>query len=138
EEAYTAYKEAIGASLSTARPVVSRINRGLMIESSQRAALADDRFRVHVQQGDWARDSREWSAAEREYSAALALYPYQRTYWTQLGHVTREEGKSAAAECAYRTAIALGAPVDEVDEFLQIVLAQQHGSTADHPIHRFR
>src|SRR5690606_26462649 len=92
EEAYTAYKEAIGASSGTARPLVSRINRGLMIESSQRAALADDRFRVHVQQGDWARDSREWGAAQREYAAALALYPYQRTFWTQLGHVTREDG----------------------------------------------
>jgi ABC-type polysaccharide/polyol phosphate transport system ATPase subunit len=138
DEAYTAYKEAIGASLSTARPVVSRINRGLMIESSQRAALADDRFRVHVQQGDWARDSREWSAAEREYTAALALYPYQRTFWTQLGHVTREQGKSTPAEVAYRTAVALGAPADEVDEFLHSVLAQQHDKPADHPIHRFR
>jgi hypothetical protein len=118
--------------------VVSRINRGLMIESSQRAALADDRFRVHVQQGDWARDSREWSAAEREYTAALALYPYQRTFWTQLGHVTREQGKSTPAEVAYRTAVALGAPADEVDEFLHSVLAQQHDKPADHPIHRFR
>jgi len=138
EEAYTAYKEAIGASSGTARPLVSRINRGLMIESSQRAALADDRFRVHVQQGDWARDSREWGAAQREYAAALALYPYQRTFWTQLGHVTREDGKYATAECAYRTAVALGAPSDEVDEFLHAVLVQQHDRPADHPIHRFR
>lgn len=138
EAAYTAYKEVIGASLSTAKPVVSHVNRAMMIESSQRAALADDRFRIHVQQGDWARDSKDWAKAEQEYAAALALYPYQRTYWTQHGHVTKEQGKFARAEISYRTAAALGVPEDEVEEFVHFVAARQHEENAGRGVHGFR
>lgn len=138
EAAYTSYKEVIGASLSTAKPVVSHVNRSMMIESSQRAALADDRFRIHVQQGDWARDSKDWATAEEEYAAALALYPYQRTYWTQHGHVTKEQGKFARAEISYRTAAALGVPKDEVEEFIHFVAARQPGGNTAHSVHAFR
>src|SRR5690606_878978 len=138
DAAYTAYKEVIGASLSTAKPVVSHVSRAMMIESSQRAALADDRFRIHVQQGDWARDSKDWATAEQEYAAALALYPYQRTYWTQHGHVTKEQGKFARAEISYRTAAALGVPEDEVEEFIRFVASRQHEEDAAHRVHGFR
>lgn len=138
EAAYTAYKEVIGASLSTAKPVVSHVNRALMIESSQRAALADERFRIHVQQGDWARDSKDWASAEREYATALALYPYQRSYWTQHGHVTKEQGKFARAEISYRTAAALGVPEDEVADFIHFVAARQHDGDPAHGVHGFR
>lgn len=138
EAAYTAYKEVIGASLSTAKPAVSRINRAMMMESSQRAALADDRFRIHVQQGDWARDSKNWAAAEQEYAAALKLYPYQRTYWTQHGHVTKEQGKFTQAEISYRTAAALGVPEDEVEEFVLDVAGRQHEKDIPRPVRGFR
>jgi ABC-type polysaccharide/polyol phosphate transport system ATPase subunit len=138
EDAYTVYKEVIGASLSTAKPVVSHVNRAMMIESSQRAALADDRFRIHVQQGDWARDSRDWASAEQEYAAALALYPYQRSYWTQHGHVTKEQGKFARAEISYRTAAALGVPEDEVEEHVHFVAARHEGGDGARAIHGFR
>ncbi len=138
EDAYTVYKEVIGASLGTAKPVVSHVNRAMMIESSQRAALADDRFRIHVQQGDWARDSRDWASAEREYAAALALYPYQRSYWTQHGHVTKEQGEFGRAEISYRTAAALGVPEDEVADFIQFVAARQDEGDAAPAVRGFR
>lgn len=138
EAAYAVYKEVIGASLTTAKPVVSRVNRAMMIESSQRAALADERFRIHVQQGDWARDSKDWKTAEQEYAAALALYPYQRSYWTQHGHVTKEQGEFARAEISYRTAVALGVPEDEVEEFIRFVVARQHDGAAADQLHGFR
>lgn len=138
EDAYGVYKEVIGASLSTVKPVVSHVNRAIMIESSQRAALADERFRIHVQQGDWARDSRDWASAEREYAAALELYPYQRSYWVQHGHVTKEQGQFARAEISYRTAAALGVPEDEVADFIHFVAARQDEDHPELAVHGFR
>lgn len=138
EDAYVAYKEVIGASLSTAKPVVSHVNRAMMIESSQRAALADERFRIHVQQGDWARDTKDWASAEQEYAAALRLYPYQRSYWTQHGHVTKEQGQFAKAEISYRTAVALGVAEDEVAEFIQFVAARHSDGAHTHGVRGFR
>jgi len=138
DTAYADYKEVIGASLSTAKPSVSHVNRAMMIESSHRSALADDRFRIHVQQGDWARDSKDWATAEQEYAAALSLYPYQRTYWIQHGHVTKEQGKFVRAEVSYRTAAALGVPEDEIEEHVRFVFAQQHGPDARCAVRGFR
>lgn len=138
DTAYSDYKEVIGASLSNAKPSVSHVNRAMMIESAHRSALADDRFRIHVQQGDWARDSKNWATAEQEYAAALSLYPYQRTYWIQHGHVTKEQGKFARAEISYRTAAALGVPEDEVEEHARFVFAQQHGEDGWYGVRGFR
>ncbi|WP_338425945.1 ABC transporter ATP-binding protein [Sphingopyxis kveilinensis] len=138
DAAYTSYKEVIGATLGAAKPVVSHVNRALMIESSQRAALADERFRIHVQQGDWARDSKDWARAEQEYGAALSLYPYQRSYWVQHGHVTKEQGAFARAEISYRTAAAFGVPEDEVAEFIHFVAARQNDDEPARDIHGLR
>lgn len=128
EEGYAAYKQLIGADVP-ARPVaVNRANRARMIESSQSAALTDERFRALVQQGDWARDRRDWAQAASDYGAALALYPYQRSYWAQLGHVEKEQGHMRRAEIAYRTAVALGEPLADVEPHAAFVIGRQEGA----------
>jgi ABC-type polysaccharide/polyol phosphate transport system ATPase subunit len=125
ELAYSTYKELIDAD-TRARPVpVNFTNRAWTIDSTQRAALTDERFRALVQQGDWARDQREWSRAGEEYKNALAMYPFQRSYWTQLGHMEKEMGEFAKAEIAYRTAVALGEPLADVEQHAQFVIERQ-------------
>lgn len=128
EDGYSAYKQLIGADVP-ARPVaVNRANRARMIESSQSAALTDERFRALVQQGDWARDRRDWAQAAADYAAALTLYPYQRSYWAQLGHMEKEQGHMPRAEIAYRTAVALGEPLADVEPHAAFVIARQGGA----------
>lgn len=127
ELAYETYKELIGAETHSAPVAVDYANRALMIASSQHAALTDERFRALVQQGDWARDEREWARAAGDYGKALALYPYQRSYWTQLGHMEKEQGRFVEAEIAYRTAVALGEPLADVQEHADFVIARQGG-----------
>lgn len=99
--------------------------RGTMIETSQHRALQDQRFRALVMEGDWHRDARDWEKAERRYAAGLALYPYQRSYWVQHGHVCKENGLFERAEISYRTACAFGEPVQDVEDHLVFVMEQQ-------------
>lgn len=127
ELAYESYKELIGANTQAQPQPVSFTNRTRMIESSQHAALSDERFRALTQQGDWARDQQQWERAGDFYAAALALYPYQRSYWAQLGHMHKEQGQFAESEVAYRTAVALGEPLADIRDFIDYVVKQQDG-----------
>lgn len=116
-----------GAATSVAgrTSLQSRTSRQDLLESSQGAALGDARFREHVERGDRARDLRNWSEAEAAYAAALDLYPYERSYWTQLGHMAKEQEQFVRAENAYRTACALGASPQDVDPHLRFVMVRQ-------------
>lgn len=117
----------VGAVTSAARrtPPLSKTSRQDLLESSQRTALDDPRFREHVERGDRARDLRNWLEAEAAYAAALDLYPYERSYWAQLGHMAKEQEHFVRAEIAYRTACALGAVPQDVDPHLRFVMARQ-------------
>jgi len=115
-------------------PALSRASRHDLLETSQGAALADPRFREHIDRGDRARDLRNWAEAEASYASALDLYPYERSYWTQRGHMAKEQERFVAAEIAYRTACALGAPPQDVDGHLRFVLARQGLEEHRYPI----
>lgn len=132
--AYDEFREQIGL---VARPVVDHgttTNRGALIEVSQHRAHHDDRFRMLVQEGDWQRDARAWTEAERRYAEALAMYPYQRSYWVQHAHVAKENGHFARAEASYRTACALGEPLGDVYEHLAFVMMRQDVAPDDWPV----
>ena len=111
-----------------------RIDRASTRDALLRVANGDERFRVHVNRGDWARDAGEWTTAEREYAAALRLHPYACTYWSQHGHSLRAQSKFRAAEISYRNACALGQPVTEVWPFLVDVMAHQAVREDDFPV----
>lgn len=96
------------------------------IDSLRRVAHEDEHFMALVRQADAARDRHDWEAAEAGYAAALTLHPYERSYWVQLGHVTREQGRLVRAEIAYRTACAFGEPVRVLAPFIAAV--EQPGS----------
>jgi tetratricopeptide (TPR) repeat protein len=117
---------------------LSRTSRQDLLESSQRAALGDARFREHVERGDRARDLRNWFEAEAAYAAALDLYPYERSYWTQLGHMAKEQESFVRAENAYRTACALGAAPQDVDPHLRFVMARQGLEEHRYPILHYK
>lgn len=132
--AYDAFREHIGL---IARPTVDHAtttNRGALIEVSQHRAHQDDRFRMLVQEGDWQRDARNWTEAERHYAEALTMYPYQRSYWVQHAHVAKENGHFVRAEASYRTACALGEPVQDVYEHLAFVMMRQDVDPAAWPV----
>jgi tetratricopeptide (TPR) repeat protein len=130
----------VGAATSVAGRTssLSRTSRQDLLESSQRAALGDARFREHVERGDRARDLRNWFEAEAAYAAALDLYPYERSYWTQLGHMAKEQESFVRAENAYRTACALGAAPQDVDPHLRFVMARQGLEEHRYPILHYK
>lgn len=115
-------------------PKVLLDDRRQMVESSQKAALSDRDFQARIQRGDSLRDQGRWAEAAAAYASALDLFPYERTYWIQLGHMAKEQDDYSGAEIAYRTACALGAPVHDVVDHLRFVLARQGVSEARYPI----
>ena len=112
-----------------ARAVAQPFSRRMAaIDSLRRVAHEDEHFMALVRQADAARDRHDWAAAEAGYAAALTLHPYERSYWVQLGHVTREQGRLVRAEIAYRTACAFGEPARVLTPFIAAV--EQPGSAA--------
>lgn len=103
---------------AAAQPFARRL---AAIDALRRVAHADAQFMALVREADAARDRHDWAAAEAGYAAALTLHPYERSYWAQLGHVTREQGLLARAEIAYRTACAYGEPVQALAPFIAAV-----------------
>ena len=125
DHAYDIFKLSIGLSTPAPKPDHVAPDRTRLIEATQTHAVRNQRFHLLVQQGDWRRDARDWAAAEAAYAEALALFPYQRSYWVQHAHVTKEGGHPARAELSYRTACALGEPLLDVREYLLFVMEQQ-------------
>ena len=70
------------------------------------------------QEGDRARDRKDWIAATKYYTNFLNKRPKDSAIWVQLGHALKEQGLHADAEAAYRKALALS-PQD-ADGFLQL------------------
>jgi ABC-type polysaccharide/polyol phosphate transport system ATPase subunit len=118
----------VGETVRTAAQPFSR--RMAAIDSLRRVAHEDEHFMALVRQADAARDQHDWAAAEAGYAAALSLHPYERSYWVQLGHVTREQGRRVRAEIAYRTACAFGEPVRLLAPFIAAV---EHPDSAGSP-----
>ncbi len=106
----------------TVRAVAQPFSRRMAaIDSLRRVAHEDEQFMALVRQADAERDRYNWAAAETGYAAALSLHPYERSYWVQLGHVAREQGRQVRAEIAYRTACAFGEPVRVLAPFIAAV-----------------
>lgn len=139
DAAYAHFREQLGLG-ATARSPIEEIaaDRRELIETTHTVSVLDDAFRASVQQADWMRDAANWEEAEREYGRALALYPFQRSYWVQKGHAAKEAGALVRAEVAYRTAIALGEAYDDVREHLDFVMQRQGIDPADQPAAIYR
>ena len=150
DEAYDFFFHRIGlaepATQTGKRKQVAFAQRARTLESVRREAFADDQFRILVQKGDWARDSHEWAKAQEFYERALALHPYESSYWGQLGNAQNGLGQSVDAEVSYRTACALGEPPALLADFVNLVMLQRgedptkqelrslsQGPTADQP-----
>lgn len=110
---------------AVAQPFLRRL---AAIDSLRRVAHADEQFMALVRQADAARDRHDWAVAETGYAAALTLHPFERSYWVQLGHAAREQGRLARAEIAYRTACTYGESVRLLAPFIAAV--GQHGNAA--------
>lgn len=121
EEAYPYFMKQVGVRtyMPTAPQPFSR--RTAAIDALCRIAHADEAFMMLVREADRARDAHEWASAEQSYLRALALHPYERTYWAQLGHVTREQGKHEYGELAYRTACSFGVSASALMPFIEAV-----------------
>lgn len=109
-------------------------DRAALVASSQAAALSDSRFLAHTASADALRDQQRWLEAEAAYTAALRLYPWERTYWVQRGHMAKEQGAFERAEIAYRTACANGAEPSDVVEHLRFVMARAGCDEGQSPI----
>jgi hypothetical protein len=104
-----------------------RVTRAAQIARTLDQARADPRFCDHVTRADAARDRGDWIAAERDYGDALRLFPLHWGYAIQHAHAIKEQRNFPLAEAWYRSAVALGAPADMVDEHCAYV-ARLNGS----------
>ena len=89
------------------------------------AANQDSDCKHLIESADHARDSGYWATAAELYSEALRAYPDHFGYMVQYAHCLREQGRFALAECYYRSALALGASLPDVDEHLVFVATRQ-------------
>lgn len=101
--------------------------RAEQIAATLETAFDDDRFRDAVARADAARDGGDWISAELEYGNALRRYPLHWGYCIQFAHAVKEQEQFLLAEAWYRSAVALGAPADMVDQHLLFV-ARLNGS----------
>lgn len=99
--------------------------RHQLAEITSRAASRDSDFNELISNGDQARDARKWAEGARCYNDALLLYPTHFGYMVQHAHCLKEQEKFAEAEIGYRSALALGATVNDVYEHLDFAAAQQ-------------
>ena len=121
ESAYNFYGEQIGLAVQGKPRTGQFASRARAIDAAYQLAISDEAFRVQAHQGDLARNRSDWADAEKGYASALALHPYERAYWAQLGHAQRAQGKLIEAELSYRTASALGLPPTEIASFLESI-----------------
>ena len=59
------------------------------------------------QDGDAARDAKNWDAAANAYGAYLKIRDSDAAIWVQYAHALKEQGQTGKSEQAYRRAIAL-------------------------------
>jgi len=78
-------------------------------------------FRWNMSQARIAQDLRLWLQAYHWYRAALDCFPRSAACYVQMGHCLKELDRYEAAECAYRSALLLGAPLGDVAEHLLFV-----------------
>jgi GT2 family glycosyltransferase len=84
-------------------------------------ALAMLAFRWRVLQGRIAQHQRVWLLAYQAYRSALDLQPKSWACWVRLGHCLKELDLYEAAECAFRSALLLGAPLEDIAEHLLFI-----------------
>ena len=94
------------------------LSRQLVIAEGRDVGPDDFAFVQEVKLADAARDQRRWREAYGHYRAALASFPLSAGYTLQMGHCLKEMAFYEAAECAYRSALLLGAPLGAVAEHL--------------------
>ena len=99
-------------------PALSRADQ---IAETLAHAFEDSHFRGHVERADAARDSGDWPMAEAAYGRALRIFPLHWGYMIQFAHAAKEQGLYVRAEAWYRSAVALAAPPEMVDEHLAFV-----------------
>lgn len=124
----------VGPPPAPRAPALSFTSRQALLETAQGAALADPQFRDLVARADAARDEGRWKDAADAYGTALKRHPYECSYWTQLGHMLKEQGYFDLAEIAYRTAAALGAEPQDVRAHLHFVMERQGIPGGRYPI----
>jgi hypothetical protein len=101
-----------------AQPGVTRAGQ---IAATLDNAFADAQFREDIARADAARDNGDWARAEGAYASALRRFPLHWGYAIQYAHTVKEQGQFIRAEAWYRSAVAMGAPADMVDQHLAFV-----------------
>ncbi|WP_082540063.1 glycosyltransferase [Bosea sp. Leaf344] len=73
-----------------------------------------------IDQGNMARDQREWQSAIDSYAEAVRCAPHRADILVQLGHAYKEFGDIAASRASYQRAVSLGDPCHSPDASLHL------------------
>jgi tetratricopeptide (TPR) repeat protein len=120
-----------GAALDLLRAApLAATDRPAAVAASLAAAGRDPDFQAAVRDADAARDEGDFARGEFLYWRCLQLYPLHHGYLTQYGHCLKEQGKFAEAEAVYRSALALGAPADDLGRHIAAAAAAREADPA--------
>jgi tetratricopeptide (TPR) repeat protein len=98
--------------------------RIITISSSRTNANIEEQFESALDEGNGARDNRNYTAAERSYKRAQSIKPRDSRASYGLGNLYSDQQRWEEAEKAYRSAITLDPDVPETYVALSFVLSQ--------------
>lgn len=139
EDAHSEYRHLIGLDMAQKpAPKSAASDRDQLIEAMQNAALGDEAFVLLMQEAHWKIHAKEYADAISLFFEGFEAFPYQHTYWAQLGHAAKEGGNLTLAESAYRTACALGEPNGEIESLAAPMMRQAGTDISQHPFPKYR
>jgi tetratricopeptide (TPR) repeat protein len=116
ERGPTSFRPSVGAVIEELPSMVS--NRVAAAQLTNKVAGYHSDFRRLSRSADAHRDKGEFAEAERAYSDALRIFPLHGGYHVQFAHMLKERGNFLEAFLQYCFALALGAPLHDVEEHL--------------------
>lgn len=99
--------------------------RSVVVKKSLQAHKSDKNLASMIKEADKAQREKNNHEAENNFRKIVNRYPFHMSYWVQLGHAQKDQGKLIDAEISYRNSFALGNKSSDLLEHLSFVVSSQ-------------